>query len=254
LTTPFTPIDTDRRFGGLSRLYGVTGAQQIRQSHIVVVGVGGVGSWAVECLARSGVGALTLIDMDHVSESNVNRQLHALSTTLGQSKVKAMQERIWLIHPDCQVTTLEEFITPENIPVLLNIRCDALIDACDQLSAKVALANWAMHNQVRMVTVGAAGGKHMAHWVEMADLAHTSHDPLLSQVRQQLRKYHSAPQASHAFGIQAVYSKETVKRPVGQSTPSSSNDLNCHGFGSVVSVTATFGNCAAGWVLNQLAA
>jgi len=246
--------DADRRFGGLSRLYGINGAQQIRQAHVVVVGVGGVGSWAVECLARSGVDALTLIDMDHVAESNVNRQLHALTTTLGQSKGQAMKERIALIHPGCLVTVVDDFISPKNINQLLALHCDALIDACDQVSAKVAMAAWAMQYQKCFVTVGAAGGKQLAHLVDMADLAHTTHDPLLAQLRQQLRKHHAAPQSGTAFGIQAVFSKEPVQRPSGDTALSTDHNLNCHGYGSVVSVTATFGNCAAGWVLNQLAA
>jgi tRNA threonylcarbamoyladenosine dehydratase len=133
-------VDADRRFGGLSRLYGLVGATQIRQSHVVVVGVGGVGSWTVECLARSGVKALTLIDMDHLSESNINRQLPALTTTLGMSKVTALQQRIALIHPDCNVYVVEDFITPENCNALLSVGADAVIDACDQMSAKLAMS------------------------------------------------------------------------------------------------------------------
>lgn len=247
-------MDSDRRFGGLSRLYGVTGASQIRQAHVVVVGVGGVGSWAVECLARSGVAALTLIDMDHVAESNINRQLHALNSTLGMSKVQAMKDRIASIHPTCSVSTVEDFVTAHNIPELLALPCDAVIDACDQVSAKVALAAWAMQHHARLVTVGAAGGKQLAHMVDMADLAQTTHDPLLAQMRQQLRKHHGAPQGAVGFGVQAVFSKEPVLRPGTDHAQATDRNLNCHGYGSVVTVTATFGNCAAGWVLNQLAA
>ena len=185
--------ESDRRFGGLSRLYGTQGATRIRHAHVAVVGVGGVGSWAVECLARSGVAQLTLIDMDHVSESNVNRQLHALTDTLGQSKVMAMQSRIAQINPACVVHVVDEFITPENIESLLSRDVDAVIDACDQVSAKVAIAAWSMAHHVRVVTVGAAGGKQLAHLVDMADLAQATHDPLLAQVRQRLRKHHAAP-------------------------------------------------------------
>jgi tRNA A37 threonylcarbamoyladenosine dehydratase len=246
--------DTDRRFGGLSRLYGVQGAQRIRQAHVAVVGVGGVGSWAVECLARSGVGQLTLIDMDHVSESNINRQLHALSDTLGQSKVLAMQARIVQINPQCEVHVIDDFITPENIQEVLPGDLDAVIDACDQVSAKVALAAWAIAHKVLLVTVGAAGGKMQAHLVDMADLAQATHDPLLVQVRQRLRKHHAAPAGGAAFGVQSVFSKESVLMPTNATEASRDSSLNCHGYGSVVTVTATFGNCAAGWVLNQLAA
>lgn len=246
--------EQDRRFGGLSRLFGASGAWRIRQAHIVVVGLGGVGSWAVECLARSGVAELTLIDMDHVSESNVNRQLHALTDTLGQSKVLAMQARIAQINPDCMVHVVDEFITPENIHTLLSRNVDAVIDACDQVSAKVAIAAWGMSQQVRVVTVGAAGGKKQAHLVDMADLAHSTHDPLLAQVRQRLRKHHAAPSSGAPFGVHAVFSKERVLMPSASTEALRDSTLNCHGYGSVVTVTATFGNCAASWVLNQLAA
>jgi tRNA A37 threonylcarbamoyladenosine dehydratase len=246
--------DADRRFGGLSRLYGAAGAQRIRQAHVAVVGVGGVGSWAVECLARSGVGQLSLIDMDHVSESNINRQLHAVSDTLGQSKVLAMQARILQINPACVVHVIDDFITPENVQGLLFKEIDAVIDACDQVSAKVAMAAWAMAHQVPLVTVGAAGGKMQAHLVDMADLAQATHDPLLAQVRQHLRKHHAAPAGGAAFGVQSVFSKERVLMPAKETEVSRDSTLNCHGYGSVVTVTATFGNCAAGWVLNQLAA
>ena len=244
--------ESDRRFGGLSRLYGTQGARQIRQAHVVVVGVGGVGSWAVECLARSGVAQLTLIDMDHVSESNVNRQLHALTDTLGQSKVMAMQSRIAQINPACVVHVVDDFITPENIETLLSRDVDAVIDACDQVSAKVAMAAWSMAHHVRLVSVGAAGGKQQAHLVDMADLAQVTHDPLLAQVRQRLRKHHAAPAGGLPFGVQAVFSKESVVTPAQTTEASRDSSLNCHGYGSVVTVTATFGNCAAGWVLNQL--
>lgn len=244
--------DLDRRFGGLSRLYGDIGASKIRQAHVAVVGVGGVGSWAVECLARSGVSSLTLIDLDHISESNVNRQLHALTDTLGKSKVLAMKERIALINPSCKVDLIEDFISVDNVEHYLSRDLDAVIDACDQVSAKVAMAAWAMHHQQRLVMVGAAGGKRQAHLVDMTDLGLSTHDPLFAQVRQRLRQHHGAP-TTGAFGVQAVFSKEKVTRPMVPTGADRDNSLNCHGYGSVVTVTATFGHCAASWILNQLA-
>ncbi len=244
--------ETDRRFGGLSRLYGAFGASQIRSAHVMVVGVGGVGSWAVECLARSGVSTLTLIDMDHVSESNINRQLHALTSTLGMAKVQAMKNRIAEINPDCQVHLIEDFITADNLEQYLPSDVDAVIDACDQVFAKVAMAAWAMSHQQHFITVGAAGGKQLAHLVDVTDLGLSTHDPLLAQVRQRLRKDHAAP-VSGAFGVHAVYSKEKVMQPRLSESSQRDSSLNCHGYGSVVTVTATFGNCAASWVLNQLA-
>ena len=243
--------DSDRRFSGLSRLYGIDSALRIRQSHIVVVGIGGVGSWTVEALARSGVGKMTLIDMDHVSESNINRQLHALSNTLGLSKVLAMAQRIDLINPNCQVTQIDDFISPENIDALMPKDLDVLIDATDQVSAKVAMASWAIQNHKAMVTVGAAGGKKQAHLVEMNDLTQATHDPLLAQVRYRLRKNNVIAADKHPCGIQAVYSKESIVRPDVASGDNCNSDLNCNGYGSSVTVTATFGHCAAGWALNH---
>jgi tRNA A37 threonylcarbamoyladenosine dehydratase len=243
--------DTDRRFSGLSRLYGDDMAQRIRRAHVVVVGIGGVGSWAAEALARSGVGQLTLIDMDHVSESNINRQLHALSTTLGQSKVLAMAQRIGLINADCHVNQVDDFISPDNIDALISEDLDVLIDATDEVSAKVALATWAIQHHKAMVTVGAAGGKKQAHLVEMNDLTHATHDPLLAQVRYRLRKNGVIASDKNPCGIQAVFSKEPIVRPAVATGDSCNSDLNCHGYGSLVTVTATFGHCAAGWGLNH---
>lgn len=243
--------DAQRRFGGLARLYGDAGAKQIRQSHVVVVGVGGVGSWAVECLARSGVRALTLIDLDHISESNINRQLPALSTTLGMSKVVALQQRIALIHPECEVHTVEEFIAPDNCHALLSVAADAVIDACDNMAAKQAMAAWALATHTPFITVGAAGGKRFPQRVDVADLADVTHDPLLSLLRQRLRKENSAASAGKPMGLAAVFSKERVQH--SQSIVNQTDhSLNCHGYGSVVTVTATFGNCAAAWILDIL--
>ena len=249
----------ERRFGGLRRLYGVAGAQAVFDAHVVVVGIGGVGSWAVEALARSGVKRLTLIDLDHVSESNINRQIHATEPTLGQAKGEAMRERIALFHPTCVVQVIDEFVTPHNWPQLLTaVVADAppaaLIDACDQVQAKTVMAAWAMKLGLPMVTVGAAGGKRLAHAVEVADLAETTHDPLLASLRYRLRKHHGGARQGR-MGLACVFSRETVAPPDASCDIESGGDgsLNCHGYGSVVSVTATFGQCAAGWVINALA-
>lgn len=249
-----TTADLDRRFGGLQRLYGVGGAQAIRQAHVAVVGIGGVGSWAVEALARSGVGQLTLIDMDHVAESNINRQIHALDTTVGMAKVQAMRERIAHIHPECVVHTLEDFVSPDNWPQLLPAPVDAVIDACDQVSAKTAMAAWALRQRACLVCVGAAGGKRLAHRVDVDDLAHTTHDPLLAQLRYRLRRSHGAPKEGKKIGLTCVFSRESVAPPDPSCAIEGDGSLNCHGYGSVVSVTATFGQCAAGWVLDQISA
>ena len=243
---------TARRFGGLERLYGVTGAKKIREAHIAVVGIGGVGSWAVEALARSGVGKLTLIDLDHIAESNINRQIHALDDTLGMSKVLAMQQRIAHINPQCLVQCVDEFVTPENWPSILNSQVDAVIDACDQIKAKTAMAAWAMHTKTIFMTVGAAGGKRAAHKVDIDDLSLTTHDPLLAQLRYRLRKEKGAPKDGKKMGVHCVFSRENVAPPDASCNIEGDGTLNCHGYGSVVTVTATFGMVATSWVLNFL--
>ena len=247
---------TQRRFGGLERLYGVGGAQRIRDAHVVVVGVGGVGSWTAEALARSGVGQLTLVDLDHVAESNINRQIHAVSTTVGQAKVLAMRDRIALINPGCVVHCIEDFVEPENWPELLGgVKVSAVVDACDQVRAKTAMAAWALANKQLLISVGAAGGKRQAHKVDIDDLSATTHDPLLAQLRYRLRKHHRAARDGKKIGISCVFSRESVAPPDASCALESGGDgaLNCHGYGSVVAVTATFGQCAAGWVLDKIA-
>jgi tRNA A37 threonylcarbamoyladenosine dehydratase len=245
--------DLQRRFGGLERLYGVAGAAAIRKAHVAVVGVGGVGSWAAEALARSGVGEITLIDLDHVAESNINRQIHALAGTLGQAKVQAMRDRILQINPVCVVHGVEEFVEPGNWPALLPDGVDAVIDACDQVKAKEAMAAWALGIRTSFVSVGAAGGKRLAHKVDIDDLANTTHDPLLAQLRYRLRKFNGAAREGKKIGITCVFSREAVAPPDASCAVEGDGSLNCHGYGSVVSVTATFGHCAAGWVLDRLA-
>lgn len=245
--------EEQRRFGGLQRLYGMAGAERIRQAHVAVVGIGGVGSWAAEALARSGVARLTLVDMDHIAESNINRQIHALTSTTGQAKVEAMRERIALIHPQCQVDVVDDFVSPENWPALLPSLPDAVIDACDQVKAKVAMTDWALCHQVGFITVGAAGGKRLAHKVDVDDLSRITHDPLLAQVRYRLRKHHGAAKGDKRMGVQGVFSRESVAPPDASCAIEGDGSLNCHGYGSVVSVTATFGMCAAAEILNFLA-
>ena len=252
--------DLDRRFSALERLYGVAAARRIRAAHVVVVGVGGVGSWTAEALARSGVGRLTLIDLDHVAESNINRQVHALEATVGQAKVQAMRERIAGIHPGCTVHCIEEFVEPGNWPGLLADlpgapAIDAVVDACDEVCAKVALAAWARTQPaVAFIAAGAAGGKREAHKVDIDDLSATTHDPLLASVRNRLRKDHGAPREGRKIGVACVFSREPVQPVDASCAIESDGSLNCHGYGSIVSVTATFGQCAAGWVLNRIAA
>ena len=257
--------DFERRFGGLRRLYGAEEAQQFFDAHVIVVGIGGVGSWAAEALARSGVGRLTLFDMDHIAESNINRQAHALDNTLGQAKVLAMRDRIHLINPQCHVDLVDDFVTPDNVHSLFAAWVSsgtpqpvAVLDACDQVRAKVAMAAWSLANGCHHVSVGAAGGKRKAQAVEVDDLSAVTHDPLLAKVRYQLRKFHAAPKTGR-MRVSTVFSREPVVSPTQSACEvgtqlSTDGSLNCHGYGSAVAVTCTFGMVAAGQVMNSLAA
>lgn len=270
----FNPAEEQRLYSSLERLYGKQAAVAIRASHVMVVGIGGVGSWSAEALARSGVGKLTLVDLDHISLSNINRQVHALQSTLGQSKVLAMRERLLAINPSLQVEVIDDFVSPDNWLQLVPEDIDAVIDACDQLSAKLAMCVWARKNHTIFITVGAAGGKKIAHAVDVADLSMVSQDPVLAKLRYQLRKNHAAPKGATAhqkkaaakIGIDCVFSTEPVQRPVvscdlsdedasanSSSTAGTGAALNCYGYGSQVVVTATFGLTAAGWVMQRLA-
>lgn len=247
---PLAP-DLERRFGGLRRLYGDVGYARVRAARVAVVGLGGVGSWTVEALARCGVAGLVLVDLDHVAESNVHRQVQALGATLGMAKAKALGERIADIHPGCDVACIEAFVDEANWPALLPGPVDALVDACDQVRAKVALAAWALRTGVHFVAVGAAGGKQAPHAVEVADLAAVTHDPLLGSLRRRLRKEHGARHWGE-IGLSCVFSREPVKQPGGECDVDGS--LNCAGYGSSVTVTATFGMVAANEILRRLLA
>jgi len=237
--------DLERRFGGLRRLYGEAGYQRLRALRVAVVGLGGVGSWTAEALARSGIASLVLIDMDHVSESNINRQVQATGATLGKAKGEALRERIADIHPGCEVQLVDDFVTADNWPALLPGPVDAVIDACDQVQAKLALARWAIATRTPLVMAGAAGGKRRPQAVEVDDLANVTHDPLLASLRQRLRKQHGAPR-SGAIGVRCVFSREAVVMPAAEGDAcdidtTTDGSLNCHGYGSSVVVTATFG-------------
>jgi tRNA A37 threonylcarbamoyladenosine dehydratase len=234
--------DLERRFGGLRRLYGDAHYEAIRALRVAIVGVGGVGSWAAEALARCGVASLTLIDLDHVAESNINRQVQATGATLGAAKVLALRDRIADIHPGCVVVPVEAFVERDNWPALLPAPVDVVIDACDQSAAKLAIAAWALATRVRLVIAGAAGGKRRAEAVTIADLADATHDPLLASLRQRLRKLHGAPR-SGPIGLRCVFSREAVLQPAADCEVDGT--LNCAGYGSSVTVTASFGLVAA---------
>jgi len=265
---PLIPLDSDaidfeRRFGGIARLYGESALTTFKQAHVCVIGVGGVGSWAVEGLARSAIGKITMIDLDHLSESNVNRQLHALTDTLGKSKVDALAERIAQINPYCVVTRVEEFIDPDNVATLIPVgQFDYVVDAIDNTRAKTALVVHCRANRIPLVTIGSAGGQVDPTRIAVCDLSRTEQEPLLARVRKRLRRLHGFPRGTkNKFGIDAVYSTEPVRHPelcvtddeTNSETNEGLNGLNCAGYGSAVVVTASFGFVAAGLVLRKLA-
>jgi tRNA A37 threonylcarbamoyladenosine dehydratase len=249
--------DFERRFGGIRRLYGDIALQRFQAARAVVVGIGGVGSWAAEALARSAIGAITLIDLDMVAESNVNRQIHAIDGSFGKAKTDAMAERIRAINPACRVETIEDFVTPENVAVLIDGDFDYLIDAIDQVRAKAAMIAWCARNDRPLVTVGGAGGKIDPTRIGIDDLSRTVQDPLLAKVRSLLRKeYGFTSDPKKKFGIPAVFSTDPVRHPergsdcAPQAAPAG---LNCAGYGSSVCVTAAFGFFAASAALGHIA-
>ncbi len=258
-------IDLDRRFGGIARLYGAEGLARLRASRVAVVGLGGVGSWAAEACARSGVGALCLIDLDHVAESNINRQVHALDSTLGAAKVGAMASRIHDINPQCVVEAVEEFVEADNVATLLpSGRFDFVIDAIDHVRAKTALIAHCHAQATPLVTIGGAGGRTDVSRIRVADLAHTEHEAMLAKVRKALRTHHDFPRnLKRRFGVTAVYSDQRADQRADPGVvddegfePQSRTGmtgLNCAGFGSSVAVTATFGLIAAGLLIDRLA-
>lgn len=236
--------DSERRFGGIDRLYGTGSVARLREAHVCVVGIGGVGSWAAEALARSGVGRLTLIDLDHVAESNINRQAPALSSTLGQAKVLAMAGRILDIHPGCQLTTIEDFVTPDNVAAILPA-CDVVVDAIDQVKAKAALVAHCRKGAQTLVTTGGAGGRTDPTMIRITDLALTTQDALAASLRATLRKHHDFPRKG-LFGVECVHSVEPGRRPAAScSTAEVGHGLNCAGYGSSLCVTGSFGFAAA---------
>ena len=255
-------VDFERRFGGVRRLYGTAAFEHFQQAHVCVIGIGGVGAWTAEALARTAIGRLTLIDPDHLAESNINRQVHALTHELGKSKTVAMKERIQAINPLCRVTGVEAFLTPENLAELLAERFDYVVDAIDSARAKAALIAHCRRNRIRLVCVGAAGGQTDPGRVQLTDLARTTEDPLLSKVRARLRREHGFPRdPGKKFGVDCVYSTEPLTYPSAEGgvcyeRPEDAHlhGLNCAGFGSSVCVTAAFGLRAAAHVLNRLAA
>lgn len=248
---PFPPPDPDRRFGGIERLYGAGSAERLRAARVVVIGVGGVGSWAVEALARSAIGGLRIIDPDIVHESNVNRQLPALDGEFGRAKVDVLAGRIRRIHPDCRVEVIDDFLTAGNAAELL-AGADAVLDAIDDVRAKAALIAACRERGLRLVVSGGAGGKTDPGRIRLSDLARTEQDPMLAKLRQRLRKDYGFPKdPARRFGVDCVWSPEPVRRPASCAGDAG---LNCAGYGASMCVTASFGLRAAARILERLLA
>lgn len=248
---------SSRRFGGIARLYGDSALQRFHHTHVCVVGVGGVGSWAVEALARSGIGRLTLIDLDNVAESNVNRQLHALTDDFGKAKVSALHERILQINPACQVVEIEDFVTEENLSDLFSDGFDFVIDAIDQVRVKAAMAAYFVQRKQPFILSGGAGGQKNPSLIQTADLSKVTHDPLLANLRYTLRKrYGFSRNTADKMRVPCVYSTENITLP--QSGEACTADtvpqgLSCAGYGASMLVTASFGLYCAQAAIDHIA-
>lgn len=251
------------RFGGIGRLYGQQALVRFQQAHVLVIGIGGVGTWVAESLARSGIGHLSLMDLDDVCVTNTNRQIHALSDTIGQSKVAVMAERIRAINPECQIDELEDFITPDNLAEYLGPACgiDYVVDCIDAVKPKAALIAWCKRNKIRIITVGGAGGQLDPTKIQVTDLSRTIQDPLLAKVRNILRReYNFSRNLERKFAVEAVFSTEALTYPgkdgeVCATKPAEGGSMRmdcASGFGAVTVVTGTFGFMAVSRVLMWL--
>jgi tRNA A37 threonylcarbamoyladenosine dehydratase len=253
--------DFETRFGGIARLYGRDGLQRLRAAHICVVGIGGVGTWSAEALARSGVGALTLVDLDEVCVTNINRQLHALTETVGRAKVEVMAERIRAINPDCRVTAEQKFFNEQTAAELLAPKIDFVLDAIDDVTNKILLLVRCREKNLSVITCGGAGGRRELTSVRVGDLSKASHDKLLSEVRRRLRQEHGFPAGQPAMGIPCVYSVERTVFPQSDGSVGKTRmeveegaRLNCNGgLGSATFVTGAFGFAAAGFIVRKIA-
>jgi len=251
----------DLRFGGTKRLYGQDAVAKLAKSHVCVIGIGGVGSWAAEALARSAIGEITLIDLDDICVTNVNRQIHALTGTIGQSKVEVMAQRIKAINPDCIVNEVEDFIEPDNLSELISKDFDYVIDAIDSIKAKVSLVAYCKRNKIKIITVGGAGGQTDPTQIQVIDLAKTFNDPLAAKLRNELRRHHNfTKNLKRRFQVECVFSSEQLLYPQAdgsvcsqKSTADGPMKMDCaSGFGAATVVTASFGFVAVARVIKKL--
>jgi tRNA A37 threonylcarbamoyladenosine dehydratase len=253
--------DFETRFGGIARLYGKNGLQKLRAAHVCVVGIGGVGTWAAEAFARSGIGAITLVDLDEVCVTNINRQSHAFIETVGRAKVEVMAERIRAINPDCRVTAEQKFFNEQTAEELLAPKYNFVLDAIDDVTNKVLLLVRCRENHFPVVACGGAGGRRELTSVRVGDLSQASHDKLLAEVRRKLRQEHGFPAGHLVMNVPCVYSVERTVYPQAdgsvcemRSAAEDGTRLNCNGgFGSATFVTGAFGFAAAGFAVRKIA-
>lgn len=253
--------DYQLRFGGIARLYGTQGAHTLQNAHVCVVGIGGVGSWVAESFARNGIGNITLIDLDDICTTNINRQIHALTDTVGESKVDVMADRLLQINPECKVNRIEDFVTFDNLTSLINCSFDYVVDAIDSVKIKTALIAHCKRNKLPIITIGGAGGQVDPSKISICDLSQTYQDPLLAKVRNILRKeYNYSKNTKRKFSIDAVFSSEQLIYPStdgevchSKQGLSGTTRLDCSsGFGATSHVTACFAFFAVGRVIEKM--
>lgn len=240
----------ERRFAGVEKIYGDDAFRQYEHSHVMVIGIGGVGSWAVEALARTGIAELTLVDMDVIAASNINRQLPALSSTLGREKIEVMAERCLSINPRIRINMVDDYLTADNVKELLSNPPDVVLDCIDDVKAKLALMLHCRFNKIPLIVSGGAGGKLDPLKIRVADLSKTEQDPMLAKLRSQLRSKGICKKPKDKFGITCVYS---VDNPFSSAEVCASAGLRCGGYGSAVVVTSSFAMIAVSEVLKKLA-
>ena len=239
----------ERRFAGVAKIYGDSAFQHYAQSHVMVIGIGGVGSWAVEAFARTGIGELTLVDMDVVAASNINRQLPAMSSTLGHEKINVMAERCRAINPRIKINLVDDYLSPDNVKALLATAPDLILDCIDDVKAKLALMLHCRFNKIPLIVSGGAGGKLDPLKIRVADLSKTEQDPMLAKLRAQLRSKGICKKPKEKFGITCVYS---IDNPFSNADVCPSAGLRCGGYGSAVVVTSSFAMVAVAEVLKKL--
>jgi tRNA A37 threonylcarbamoyladenosine dehydratase len=253
------PDDYEARFSGIGRLYGVKALEKIKRSHVLVIGIGGVGSWVAESLARTGLGHMTLVDLDDVCVTNINRQVHAVSSSVGQFKIDVMKKRVEDIQPFCEVDTKQCFFSPKNLENIFDKTYDFVVDASDDFTNKCYMIDYCRKNKIPLITIGAAGGKTDPSQIRVTDLSFTSNDKFLARLRKKLRQDFSFPNEEEGeFGIWCVWSHERAVYPtadgcITHKPPGFAKHMDCsEGFGSASFLTGAFAFSATSVLIREL--